>query len=92
MRLLRRITISAEVLYQEIDGEIVLLDLKSECYFGLDELGARFWQLIEQQNDFESAFESLLSEYDVEPERLRADLAALLDELLKVGLVVEVDR
>lgn len=88
MNLDRKITVSPEVLYQEIDGEIVLLDLKSESYFGLDEVGARFWQLVERQKDFESVFEILLSEYEVEPERLRADLEQLVGELENAGLVV----
>lgn len=36
-----RVTISAEVLFQEVGGEAVLLDLKSASCFGLDDVGTR---------------------------------------------------
>lgn len=41
--------ISPEVLFQEVSGEIVLLDLASESYFGLDEIGARIWALLNEE-------------------------------------------
>ena len=44
------ITLSPEVISQEVSGETVLLDLQSENYFGLDEVGTRIWQLI-NEND-----------------------------------------
>ena len=37
----QRFTVSPDVLFQEVSGEMVLLDLASESYFGLDEIGAR---------------------------------------------------
>jgi hypothetical protein len=35
---------SPEVLVQELEGEAVLLNLASERYFGLDDVGTRIWQ------------------------------------------------
>jgi len=37
-----------DVLSQEVDGETVLLNLNSENYFGLDEIGTRIWQLLQE--------------------------------------------
>ena len=37
--LTKRVTIQPDVLVNVIDGESVLLNLKSECYFGLDGSG-----------------------------------------------------
>jgi hypothetical protein len=42
----RKIKISPDVLFQEVSGETVLLDLESEHYFGLDAVGTRIWGLI----------------------------------------------
>ena len=42
------IRISDNVLSQEVAGETVLLDLASESYFGLDEVGTRVWQMLKQ--------------------------------------------
>lgn len=36
-----RVEISPEVLFQELQGEAVLLNLTSERYYGLDDVGMR---------------------------------------------------
>ena len=48
-----RIEISEDVLFQEVGGETVLLDLASEQYFGLDAVGTRIWQLLGEGADRE---------------------------------------
>jgi len=72
---------------QEVSGETVLLDLQSESYFGLDEVGTRIWQLLQEKDDLQSVFDTMLQEYDVEPEQLKADLDELLAKLSESGLV-----
>ena len=87
MNLNQTITPSPEVISQEVSGETVLLDLQSENYFGLDEVGTRIWQLIKETNDLQAIFKTLLVEYDVSEERLRQDLDTLLGEISGLGLV-----
>jgi len=70
-----------------VSGETVLLDLESENYFGLDEVGTRIWQLIKEKDDLQAIYNTLLDEYEVEESRLQADLEALLGEISKLGLV-----
>ena len=41
-----RVIVPDDVLFQELNGEAVILDLASERYFGLDGVGTRFWELI----------------------------------------------
>ena len=80
------VQLSPEALFQEIGGEGVILDLVSSTYFGLDEVGVRFWQLLQDTSDFRAAFATLLSEYDVEPGRLETDLDELVKQLVNAGL------
>ena len=87
LRLADQITVSPEVLFQEVGGEAVLLDLKSESYFGLDDVGMRIWQLIQEQGSLRAVFERMLTEYDVEPARLEEDLLRHVGELAAAGLV-----
>lgn len=87
MNLNQKITLSPDVISQEVSGETVLLDLESENYFGLDEVGTRIWQLIKEQEDLQAIYNTLLDEYEVEESRLQADLEALLGEISKLGLV-----
>ena len=81
------ITISPDVIAQEVAGETVLLDLTSEHYFGLDETGTRIWQLIEEHGNLRAVFQQMLAEYDVSDEALEADMLELLEEIAKHGLI-----
>jgi hypothetical protein len=87
MNLNQNISLSPDVISQEVSGETVLLDLESENYFGLDEIGTRIWQLIKETNELQSIFDTLLEEYDVSEERLQLDVTTLLTEIEGLGLV-----
>lgn len=71
---------------QEVSGETVLLDLKGECYFGLDEVGTRIWQLIQEHGDLKKIHEIMLDEYHVDGEKLQRDLDDLVTKLVDAGL------
>jgi hypothetical protein len=79
--------IAENVLFQELDGEAVLLSLDEGCYFGLDELGTRIWKLIEDDLDESQVVEKIVEEYDVEPEQARRDLDNFLGDLEESGLI-----
>jgi hypothetical protein len=81
------ITISTEVLAQELDGETVLLDLNSESFFGLDEVSTRVWQLLQEGQGRAEVIDTLLEEYEVEREVLEKDVADLLTRLSEAGLI-----
>ena len=83
----QKITISEEALSQEVNGETVILDLKSESYFGLDEVGTRIWQLLQEHGDVRKTSDVMLDEFDVEEDQLENDMSALLDEMLEKGLL-----
>ena len=80
-------TISNDVLFQEVSGETVLLDLESEQYFGLDEVGTRIWALLNEGQSVDAIVETLLAEYEVEREQLAGDVRELLAALLDAGLI-----
>jgi hypothetical protein len=81
-----RLRIPDDVLVSELDGESVLLNLRSESYFGLDEMGTRIWELLKSES-IQRVYDTLLADYDVDPEMLRVDLSELLDNLVQQGLV-----
>ncbi len=82
-----RVRVSNHVLFQEIEGECVLLNMASEQYFGLDDVGTRFWQLLVEEGDPAKAVAQMQLVYDVDETTLRADLAKLLQQLSSEGLV-----
>ena len=81
------LAVPSDVLSQELDGETVILDLRSERYMSLDSVGSRFWQLVQNGSDAESACHVLLQEYDVEEAVLRRDLAELIAKMCDAGIL-----
>jgi hypothetical protein len=82
-----QIKIQPDVLFQEVRGETVLLNLDNESYFGLDETGTFFWKLLQENSDFQKVLEIMLDEYEVDARQLKADLDNLVKELLEAGLI-----
>jgi hypothetical protein len=82
-----RVTVPAHVMVREIQGESVLLNLNSERYFGLDEVGTRMWATLATSASVQAAYEVLLGEYDVEAEQLRQNLQELIAKLVENGLL-----
>ena len=76
------------VVFQEIEGETVLLDVEAERYYALDEVGSRCWELLAEHGDLEKVVASMLAEFDVDEATLRSDLEGLLEQLSAAGLVV----
>jgi hypothetical protein len=87
-----KLTPAPDVLIQTVVGEAVLLDLRSQKYFGLNQVGTRAWQLLEETGDAGAVHARLTREYDVAADQLESDLDDLFEHLLRAGLVEEKDR
>lgn len=83
-----RASVPGHVLVRFLDKECVLLNLKTERYFGLDETGARMWQLVTTRATIESAYRQLQEEFEVDRGLLRANLTDLVASLSENGLLV----
>jgi hypothetical protein len=79
------------VLSGEFDAETVILDLRNGVYYGLENAGARIWQLLKHPTSLGVLRDALVQEYDVEPRRCESDLRDLLRRLLERGLIREAD-
>ncbi len=76
------------VLFQQLDRESVLLNMKTEQYFGLDPVGTRVWQLLTETHSVEATVTTMCAEYEVDEVKLRMDVLALADRLTAKGLLV----
>ncbi len=71
----------------ELGDEAVILNLASGAYYGLNEVGARVWDLIQQPCTVAKILHTLLTEYDVQPEVCEQDLTKILMEMKDVCLI-----
>jgi hypothetical protein len=81
------IRIKTDVVFRDLDGEMVLLNLASGVYFGLDPVGTRIWGLIAEQRSPAEIVTMLTAEYEVDAETCDADLWNLLDTLAENELI-----
>jgi Coenzyme PQQ synthesis protein D (PqqD) len=76
-----------DTMWQEVEGQVVLLSLADESYFRLDRVGSRIWVAVVEQGSLEAAVAALSGVFDVEDEVLRADATRLASELIEAGLL-----
>lgn len=82
-----RVKLSPDVLFQELQGDAVLLDMKSGVYFGLDRVGTRIWQLMAEPKELAAVVTAMLDEFDVTETRCSEDVLALARKLAEQGLL-----
>ena len=78
---------SPDVVFRDLSGEAVLLNLTTGMYFGLNESGTRMWKLLLETGDRENTLVRMKVEYDADETSLRRDLDALIEQLLEKGLL-----
>jgi hypothetical protein len=82
-----RLVRSEEPLTAFVDGDTVMFSPDQGAYFGLDPIGTRIWDLLEQPRSIDEICATLCREYEVDAERCRAEVAALVDDMRASGLV-----
>jgi len=81
------IEIPDHVMIREVGGEAVLLDLETEKYFGLDDVGAAILRHLSGGDTLAEAARKITEEYDAPVETVVADAIALVQTLVERGLV-----
>lgn len=83
-----RVRVPDDVLISNLQEESVLLNLDSERYYGLDDVGTRFLSVLNTADSIEAAYETLRGEYDVDAKNLRHDLLELVEDLVGQGILI----
>jgi hypothetical protein len=82
-----RVSPSPDVVSREVGGELVLLDLESATYFGLNGVGSRMWTLLGELGQLRGVCDTIEREYAVPRARLEQDLLGLVRRLRDKGLL-----
>ena len=73
-----------------LNDEIVILNLKSTLYFGLDEVGAYIWQSLSEPRAVSELCKAVRHRFDIGDERCRTDVFEFLTQLDHAGLIESV--
>lgn len=78
---------SPRVIFENIDGELILVHMEKGAYFTTDEVGALLWDLIEARATVGEMVGVLRAEYEADPPEIEAALASFLARLIEEDLV-----
>jgi len=70
-----------------LNGETVLLSSTTNLYYGLDPVGSRMWELIQQPQRLSALCRQLASDFDVEPSVCERDIRELIGKMAEADLV-----
>lgn len=74
-------------LSSKLGSEAVILNLSSGVYYGLDPVGARVWELLQEARPLSAIRDQIVSEFDVTKAQCEQDLALLLKSMQDEGLI-----
>ena len=78
---------AGEPLSAQLPEEVVILNPADGIYYGLEGVGARIWELVADPISVRDLHRTLIAEYEVDADRLEADLLKLLRSLAEQGLL-----
>jgi len=79
--------IGEDVLYQPVEDELVLLNLKNQQYYGLDSMGSRMWHLLLEYRNVELVADRICEEYDADRSQVMRDVETMTEDFYEAGLI-----
>lgn len=80
---------SAAAMSAEVGEDVVALQAERGFAYGMEDVTAAVWRLLDQPRDLSSIVAALTAEYDVDPAQCREEIADLLSEMTGEGLIEE---
>ena len=81
------VTVADGLSVADLDGEAVVLSSHTSTYFGLNEVGARAFELAQRPRTIGEIVEMMLGEYEVNRDQLVRDLLHFFGEMDKAKLI-----
>lgn len=83
-----RLLIPKDVIFEEVDDQVVLLSLEKGRYYKLNGSGSRVWSLIQELGDLGKVQDAMVQEFEADEAEVRRDVATLIADLEDHGLVL----
>lgn len=81
---------TAATMSTEVGDDVVALQADRGFAFGMEDVTAAVWRLLEEPRDLDTLVAELTADYDVDEAQCRAEITGLLDQMTSEGLVEEV--
>ena len=78
----------SNLLFNEIDGEVIMLCVENSEYYGMNNVGSRIWEILEKPHRFKELIAKLMDEYEVSEKQCIKDTMAFLNKLSDKKLIL----
>ena len=78
------------VIQSKIGDEVVMLDMDSGFYFGLNSVASIIWMKLESAKSFEEVVNELLEEFSIDRQTCVNDTRVFWDQLLEKNIIKQV--
>ena len=82
-----RVRLAKDVLMQKVGDDAIVLNLNTENYFTLDEIGTRIIDTLQESDSVTQAVRKLMGIYEVDESKLTSDAVRLVEECEQHGLL-----
>jgi len=79
------------IAWRTIEGTTFLVNPSTKKIFPLNEVGKAVWESLEEKKNGAALAEIISAEFEVDGETAKKDLSEFLDQLLKEGLIEELN-
>lgn len=81
-----------DVTWREIDGDLVVLDLRSSTYLTANASGKVLMKQLTEDRTLQQLSQALVDAFDISERRARRDVQTFIDDLGERGLLERTDR
>lgn len=78
---------SNNIIYEEIDSELVVINLKNGCYYSLNESASLIWKLIVSGNSIDQITGLLVAHFSIEPDGIPGEILRIVSEFFNEQLL-----
>ena len=75
------------IVQSKIGEEVVMLDMDSGFYFGLNSVASVIWGLLAYEISFEALIDQLIAQFEVERSLCESDTKELLEQMVEKNII-----
>ena len=83
MELTLKIARSDNFVFNEVDGELVMMNIETGAYASLNETGKSIWTLLDAPKSLSEVVSSLVEEYEIDQATCEKEVMPFVENMLK---------
>ncbi|CAA0096608.1 Uncharacterised protein [BD1-7 clade bacterium] len=76
-----------DILFSDVDQEIILMNLESGSYFTLNAVGSEIWNLLESDMSIDALVNELITRFEISVEDCQKSVMTYMQKLIDVAAV-----